>query len=866
VKIHLLDVGDKIYGDCVLVEHQGRRILIDGAHLNDDDLILGQLSDLLGDRPPIHVDLLVVTHCHADHIGCLPSLVLDGQLTADVALVADEKLGFGHTGDDTDAVVDALPPGQRNLVAAMQEEDYSGQSDDVVASFLIDAPQLEPRYQSMLKELAKNGTRVVRFAEDRTGVRGIEKEFADFGLEVLGPTYEQLTICAQSIADNARKAAGAVTDAVTDLAAADDPLALVDAYRALLRPSDATAFAGDAVRRKGQGAKNDQSIVIKVTADGWSALLTGDMQFADANVPGLDEEMAALFAVVNRAGPYDFIKTAHHTSDNGLDDDVYAKWSRTSLFAHSGGKYDPDHPNVNALAVLKEHGGDLTFARTDHNGLVTVEKSGGEVTISKSRGQFNDFTLNKRRPKPGRDELVATGETDATGAGDATVATITRGGGDGRDVQVTARIPHVATSVTIRVDVEPQGASAAVRTARRSPPGESSRTARVRGGGQVDPPEVPDVSVGAAFVFAGGRKDLPRLLFVTHTGRLKANIGEAEATRALEAIKAAGMTVIDIPDGAKTAREAAQPVGKELKTGKYQGVVILGGYDVVPPARLDVVDPGLRARLAALPVDKQLHDPLIVWSDELYADRDDDQLPDVPLSRIPDGRRADVVFAQLGAAAPTVAQKFGVYNVNRPFVASVFPGVPGTIVEFMPSEKFAPDDLTAGKGLGAVYYMLHGADWSAETFWGEYVGGGTYEAVEIPVVPKSASGSVVFTGCCYGALAARPAADQAGPETVFKPRGPEQSIAIAYLQAGASAFVGCTGSHYSPLLPPYTFYGQPMHVGFWRGISKGLMPARALFEAKREYALAIPHGQNDTPSLAIELKTLRQYTCLGLGW
>ena len=57
-----------------------------------------------------------------------------------------------------------------------------------------------------------------------------------------------------------------------------------------------------------------------------------------------------------------------------------------------------------------------------------------------------------------------------------------------------------------------------------------------------------------------------------------------------------------------------------------------------------------------------------------------------------------------------------------------------------------------------------------------------------------------------------------------------------------------------------------MHVAFWQQITAGLPPARALFEAKKKYVSGIPHLDNSPSALAIEAKTLRQFTCLGLGW
>jgi len=94
----------------------------------------------------------------------------------------------------------------------------------------------------------------------------------------------------------------------------------------------------------------------------------------------------------------------------------------------------------------------------------------------------------------------------------------------------------------------------------------------------------------------------------------------------------------------------------------------------------------------------------------------------------------------------------------------------------------------------------------------------------------------------------------------------EGSIALSFLQAGAVAFIGCTGSHYSPNKSPYGYFGGPMHTAFWASYNKNGQPAAALLQAKEQYLKDIPHGQGSSVSRAIELKILREYTCLGLGW
>jgi beta-lactamase superfamily II metal-dependent hydrolase len=181
----------------------------------------------------------------------------------------------------------------------------------------------------------------------------------------------------------------------------DEPGSLAAAYKRWVGRApggaDPAEFGQD---RPGPGAaKNDQSIVIRVAADGWSALLPGDMQFAKAEVPGLTQEMKALRRKVTAAGPYDFVKFSHHTSYNGVDESVMEDFGSTRLFAHTGGLHDSSHPDPDVLQLLEGLRRPLTFARTDHNGLIRVAKVAGKLRMTASRGELNDFT-----PNPGVDE------------------------------------------------------------------------------------------------------------------------------------------------------------------------------------------------------------------------------------------------------------------------------------------------------------------------------------------------------------------------------------------------------------------------------------------------------------------------------
>ncbi|MBB4637502.1 ComEC/Rec2 family competence protein [Longimicrobium terrae] len=853
MRIDVLDVGRTKYGDCVLVREGERSILIDGAHPGDVALLRSQLKQLLGGDAPFRVNLLVVTHCHNDHIGALPAMITGGILQADVALVADENFGWGRDSDGVGPVDTLeLSPMQRTLVAALQEEDYTSLSDSELEEIFFQDVTLEERYREMLRQLEEQGTRVVRYA-GQAKVREVEQEFADFGLGILGPTRDHLIICAETIARATDDIGTMVSEHYP--ADADDPVSAVSVYRRLMRGM-ADAFEGADMPGPG-AAKNDQSITLKVDAGGWSALLAGDMQFAEPEVPGLGNEMQALRERVIEGGPYDFIKLPHHASYNGLDESVLDEWADTRLFAHTGGSNDPHHPEEGVLNLLESRKDQLKFARTDRNGTITIEKN-GPVRMSVIRGKLNDFSVNEvqdeselaePQPSPSSMPRVAVPPAVARPAAPPPAPSVTFARTDSSDsVEIFARLPHRSTKVTLTIEVEPGQAPAA---------------------GPAYPAMVPpaeDREVPGADLVGGGR-ELPALLFVTCRSRLEANIGQVEAARVFAMLeKTPSTTVLELPDGITTAEEAATHVRPHLVRNNYAGVVVLGGYDVVPADQLDVLDAADRRALEAAGRIEWDADRFIVWSDDVYGDSDGDFLAELPVSRIPDGRRADVVFAALQAPRFAPGQRFGIRNLNRPFAVDVFPGLPGQGGQLEVSEHFGPEHVPPDAAVGAVYYMLHGSARDATRFWGETPGGAAFEAVAVENVPAHAPGTVVLTGCCWGALSMSPPASKARPDTLLRPRGPEASMAIAYLRAGALAFVGCTGSHYSPPHPPYGYFGRPLHDAFWRAINAGAAPAEALFKAKAQYLAGFPHGRTDRFSKAVEAKILRQFTCLGLGW
>ena len=834
-KYYVLDMGSEKYGDSLLCVFGTTTVLIDGGHRSDYagqsgfDSIPKQLSELLSTQSPFKISLLIVTHCHADHIGALPQMVANGDLVPEWALVADEKLGFGRTSDgggqdSYDAASDAV----QRVVAALREEPQPDLSDSELDRFLEDAVTLEQRYKDMLKALSDRGTRLLRYGRDKTV--DLESQFASTGIKVLGPTQDHLVLCADAIAKYTKD----TVDAVRSAMASDAALSERNLYRQLAT----TRPISDLADRIGKGAAlNDQSIVLRFGPSADYVLLAGDMQFAQPEVPGLDDEMAKLLKEVNNAGPYKFIKLTHHSSYNGLDEAILNYWSATKLFAHTGGQKDPDHPDPGSLQLLKTNRSRLNFAfaRTDRNGRIAVDTRNG---FTVSRGRLNDFTENTGASsggdvqRPPAHQIEITEMPPATGAHDM--------------VEVIARVPVQSVRVTLTIDVEPKGPPATYAPPQPSLPHDRTNSPALRPPSPSPDPEASKLAAG---------RQLPKLLFVTNRPALVRNVGPAADT-ALNMIRKAGHPLLDIQNPSNPGPEVRANFDPSIS-----GVVVVGGYDVLPSQRLDVLTPKMRSDLSSQT--RNDDDSFIIWSDGFYADASADGMPDTPVSRIPDGNSGALLLTALRVGGVQIPNgRYGIRNSLRPFADKIWSTIQGQAAMLISGPTKAAGVVPAEVQAQFVYFMLHGSNADTSRFWGE--GPGLVEAFNVNCVPDACDG-VVFAGCCWGALTVDQIASRY-TEGALKQRGLANSIALKILAAGATAFVGCTGTHYSPDNTA-AFAGGPMHAAFWQHLVVDKQPpALALFNAGIDYISGMPHNQTDLFDQAIERKILKEFTCLGLGW
>ena len=186
----------------------------------------------------------------------------------------------------------------------------------------------------------------------------------------------------------------------------------------------------------------------------------------------------------------------------------------------------------------------------------------------------------------------------------------------------------------------------------------------------------------------------------------------------------------------------------------------------------------------------------------------------------------------------------------------------GRVLSFVSEPQGIDDTQRQLAARENLYFMLHGDYRDGTTFWGQN-DDGNMAAISVGSLPQSGLG-VAFSGCCWGALSVSEPAFLVGDKTPT-PRMPERSIALSILKAGAKAFVGSTGVHYSPG-EQGGFFGGPLHEAFWDEIGRGMAPAEALLNARNTYLVAIPHGRVALWNQAVERKIYKQFTCLGLGW
>lgn len=442
-KVNLLDIGTGSghqYGDCLLCQFGDVSVLIDGGHRGDEDLVMEQLQQLLNQNSPVTVSLIIITHPHDDHIGCLPSLVDQGLLKADWALVCDPQYRWGNPGD-TDAEFADSDERVRGIVEATLEHDRTDLDDNALASFIDSIPSLETRYRTMLDQLREGGTRVVLHATDAAAEAQLVNAFSAVGLEVVGPSLEHLRECFRLLTEGQTDAIH-VFDSTVDFDF-NSTTSVANAYRSLV-----AGGVTDAVPRN-RGAVNLQSLVTSFNYRNQHFIFAGDMQFADPQVESdmLIEGVEQMRARIRELAPYAFVKLSHHGSDNAFDEERMADYGETVLYGICCGNAPGHHPNPVVLQLLKQNRQTIDWVRTDRNGLVSITfNPTGHPHIKLTRGHKDDATPPA---SPGGGGFT---DTDLIPPANARVRAESAAGDS--SFTFTATVPANATRISVTLDLQ----------------------------------------------------------------------------------------------------------------------------------------------------------------------------------------------------------------------------------------------------------------------------------------------------------------------------------------------------------------------------------------------------------------------------
>ncbi|HSE17756.1 MAG TPA: transglycosylase SLT domain-containing protein [Pyrinomonadaceae bacterium] len=449
-KIHLLDLGrgsSHQYGDCVLCQFGSVSVLIDGGHSNDAEIILPQLQRVLNQSPSVHVSLIITTHPHDDHIGCLPRLVADGQLTTDWALLTDPQYRWGNPGD-TDTRFALRPGRMRSVAEAVLEHDRSDMPDDELTPFIDNLGNLETRYRMMIDRLRSNPeTTVVLHGEDETALLAA---FTDIGLKIIGPTRAHLEECARLV----RETTDDSFEELDQLFAVDSPVDVATIYRSMV------AAPTDAVPRN-RGAMNLQSIVTSFKFKEQRILFGGDMQFSDPQVDSqlLIDGVRRMRQDISADAPYAFVKLSHHGSDNGFSEEILAELGDTRLYGICLGDARGHHPHPDILDLLDENRERIDWVRTDRNGLVTITiRADGAQPPELTHGHIDDATPNTFDDTDFFVSETVSRTANRDGAGIQTFAETSGSAGSAASAEIYARVPSNAARVSFSVDLTPGSA------------------------------------------------------------------------------------------------------------------------------------------------------------------------------------------------------------------------------------------------------------------------------------------------------------------------------------------------------------------------------------------------------------------------
>jgi hypothetical protein len=365
-----------------------------------------------------------------------------------------------------------------------------------------------------------------------------------------------------------------------------------------------------------------------------------------------------------------------------------------------------------------------------------------------------------------------------------------------------------------------------------------------------------------------GRRQVPPLAFViTPEGIAQFATSAAELRSALAPHRLQVITTTD------DAAAAAGALWAGMRGTGYtpEGIVLLGGYDTLPP---QIIRTFWDALAPSVSFDDE-DDNYLVWNDDHYGDRNRDGLPELPVSRIPAG--VDL-WRALRAAPADGADPRDQWRAFRikvfSYAEAVYADLPDATASPMLNYSSTNHTAIKKRGLTAdrVFVATHAVYRDADAY---------KSSTGVPIVtthdiPDAADGAVVLAACCHSVMLIKERAiDVEVGLAGMTPIGTNESMAKTWVDKGAQAYIGFTGKLWTPTVAPYDYLAGKLTRLFWqKHLKHDMPPSKALFGAKAEFILNMPcahplvkaEGLSEPTSIAQHLKDYWGATCIGLGW
>lgn len=334
MKVHIIDVNDingkPYFGDCFLVEVEGKFILIDGGFKQAGQKVRAYL-DKIGVNT---LELVITTHIHCDHIdGIISSILREDE-------EEKNRININQVwAPDPQYIAPIVPPREALLTLKVDYDDPNYAQFDSPA-FTIQSAISYFYFEKLLKKIFHIRPSY-QMADDASTPQTLG--IANLSIEVLGPSQEMLN-------DVLRR--------LKQIKGEEEKLIMV---------SERARSAGFSLKKMDLELKrlyddkndaiNDTSLIVKITYKQTSFLFTGDAEIASL----VTKKGGKLPYKMKRGHRKKMLnvsvfKAPHHGSENGIDSKgkILNELVQPKNVVITAKAKDPKHPYQNLLKQLKK--------------------------------------------------------------------------------------------------------------------------------------------------------------------------------------------------------------------------------------------------------------------------------------------------------------------------------------------------------------------------------------------------------------------------------------------------------------------------------------------------------------------------------